>query len=94
MDRSPQGKLEHPLVRPFLTFTSYWPLTGLRSAVNEIGPVGNLQSFLVDEEGSLTLVDTVPTGGNGPTYTEALSTGEVSAMNVRVLVTAGLNETH
>lgn len=50
-------------------------------AVNEIGPVGNLQSFLVDEQGSLTLVDTVPTGGNGPTYTESLSTGEVSALN-------------
>ncbi|KAJ3493087.1 hypothetical protein NMY22_g20256 [Coprinellus aureogranulatus] len=50
-------------------------------AVNEIGPVGNLQSFLVDENGNLTNVDTVPTGGNGPTYTEALSTGEVSAMN-------------
>ncbi|KAJ2923344.1 hypothetical protein H1R20_g13751, partial [Candolleomyces eurysporus] len=50
-------------------------------AVNEIGPVGNLQSFLVDEEGGLSLVDTVATGGNGPTYTEALSGGEVSAMN-------------
>ena len=51
--------------------------------MNEIGPVGNLQSFSVDEAGSLTLVDTVSTGGNGPTFTEALTTGEVSAMNVR-----------
>jgi 6-phosphogluconolactonase (cycloisomerase 2 family) len=50
-------------------------------AVNEIGPVGNLQSFSIDEAGSLTLVDTVATGGNGPTFTEALTTGEVSAMN-------------
>lgn len=50
-------------------------------AVNEIGPVGNLQSFLIDETGSLTLADTVPTGGNGPTFTQRLSTGEVSALN-------------
>jgi len=50
-------------------------------AVNEVGPVGNLQSFLVDEEGSLTLVDTASTGGNGPTYAEALTTGHVSALN-------------
>ena len=57
-------------------------LTLSYSAVNEIGPVGNLQSFLIDEEGGLSLVDTVATGGNGPTFTEALSGGEVSAMNV------------
>ncbi|EAU83139.2 hypothetical protein CC1G_07821 [Coprinopsis cinerea okayama7 len=50
-------------------------------AVNEIGPVGNLQSFLVDSQGGLTLVDTVATGGNGPTFTNPLTTGEVSAMN-------------
>ncbi|KAF6760527.1 Lactonase, 7-bladed beta-propeller-domain-containing protein [Ephemerocybe angulata] len=50
-------------------------------AVNEIGPVGNLQSFLIDDNGFLSLVDTAATGGNGPTYTEALSTGEVSGMN-------------
>jgi len=50
-------------------------------AVNEIGPIGSLQSFTVDEAGSLTLVDTVTTGGNGPTFTNPLTTGEVSAMN-------------
>lgn len=50
-------------------------------AVNEIGPVGSVQSFLVDEEGGLTVVDTAPTGGNGPTYTEFLSTGEVTGLN-------------
>jgi len=43
--------------------------------------VGNLQSFLVDSDGGLTLVDTVSTGGNGPTFTNPLSTGEVTAMN-------------
>ena len=52
------------------------------SAVNEISPVGNLQSFLVDSDGGITLVDTVQTGGSGPTFTNPLSTGEVTAMNV------------
>lgn len=50
-------------------------------AVNEIQPVGNLQSFLVGSDGGLTLVDTVSTGGNGPTFTNPLSTGEVTGMN-------------
>ncbi|KAF9474647.1 hypothetical protein BDN70DRAFT_884575 [Pholiota conissans] len=50
-------------------------------ATNEITPVGNLQSFLVDADGAVTLVDTVATGGSGPTFTNPLSTGEVSAMN-------------
>ncbi len=52
------------------------------SAVNEIEPVGNLQSFLVQPDGGLTLVDTVATGGIGPTFSNPLSTGEVTAMNV------------
>lgn len=50
-------------------------------AVNEISPVGNLQSLSVAADGSVTVVDTVSTGGNGPTFTNPLSTGEVSAMN-------------
>ncbi|KAF5374093.1 hypothetical protein D9615_008896 [Tricholomella constricta] len=50
-------------------------------AVNEISPIGNLQSFVVESDGGLTLVDTVSSGGNGPTFTNPLSTGEVSAMN-------------
>lgn len=50
-------------------------------AVNEFGPVGNVQSFIVDEAGSLTLVDTAATGGNGPTYLESLTTGEVTGLN-------------
>ncbi|THU83118.1 putative isomerase YbhE [Dendrothele bispora CBS 962.96] len=50
-------------------------------AVNEISPVGNLQSFTIEQNGSVSLVDTVTTGGNGPTFTNPLSTGEVSAMN-------------
>ncbi|KAL0958798.1 hypothetical protein HGRIS_014118 [Hohenbuehelia grisea] len=55
--------------------------TSILYAVNEITPVGALQSFTVDSEGALTLVDTVSSGGNGPTFTNPLSTGEVSAMN-------------
>ncbi|KAK0186474.1 Lactonase, 7-bladed beta-propeller-domain-containing protein [Armillaria mellea] len=50
-------------------------------AVNEIQPVGNLQSFSVGDAGLLSLVDTVTTGGNGPTFTNPLSTGEVTGMN-------------
>jgi 6-phosphogluconolactonase (cycloisomerase 2 family) len=50
-------------------------------AVNEIQPLGNLQSFVVEADGGLTLVDTVTTGGSAPTFTNPLSTGEVTAMN-------------
>lgn len=50
--------------------------------MNEIGPIGDLQSFLISPDGALSLVDTAPTGGNGPTFTNPVSTGEVSAMNV------------
>ena len=48
---------------------------------NEYGPVGSLQSFRVAENGTLSLGDTTESGGNGPTYTERLSTGEVTALN-------------
>ncbi|KAK1229456.1 hypothetical protein PQX77_007505 [Marasmius sp. AFHP31] len=51
------------------------------SAVNELVPDGQLQSFTVETNGSLSLVDTVATGGVGPTFTDVLSTGEVTAMN-------------
>ncbi|PPQ87836.1 hypothetical protein CVT24_005422, partial [Panaeolus cyanescens] len=50
-------------------------------AVNEIVPSGQLQSFLIDPDGGLQLVDTVSSGGSGPTFTNTLSTGEVTAMN-------------
>ncbi|TFL03113.1 putative isomerase YbhE [Pterulicium gracile] len=48
---------------------------------NEYGPVGALQSFRIAENGTLSLGDTTESGGNGPTYTERLSTGEVTALN-------------
>ncbi|KAK7052178.1 putative isomerase YbhE [Favolaschia claudopus] len=50
-------------------------------AVNELNPGGNLQSFTVDSTGGLQNIDNVTTGGNGPTFTVMLSTGEVTAMN-------------
>ncbi|KAF7324632.1 putative isomerase YbhE [Mycena kentingensis (nom. inval.)] len=50
-------------------------------AVNELNPGGFLQSFTVDSVGALTNVDNVTTGGNGPTFTVMLSTGEVTGMN-------------
>jgi len=50
-------------------------------AVNELNPGGFLQSFTVDGAGGVQNVDNVTTGGNGPTFTVMLSTGEVTAMN-------------
>ncbi|KAF8877937.1 hypothetical protein CPB84DRAFT_1794546 [Gymnopilus junonius] len=50
-------------------------------AVNENYPVGSLQSFLMNPDGGLTLADTVTSRGAGPTFTNPLSTGEVTAMN-------------
>ncbi|KIK57360.1 hypothetical protein GYMLUDRAFT_172795 [Collybiopsis luxurians FD-317 M1] len=50
-------------------------------AVNEIQTIGNLQSFTVNNDSTVSLIDTVSTQGVGPTFTNPLSTGEVSAMN-------------
>jgi len=50
-------------------------------AVNELNPGGFLQSFEVDATGGLVNIDNVTTGGNGPTFTVVLSTGEVTGMN-------------
>ncbi|KAF7369147.1 putative isomerase YbhE [Mycena venus] len=50
-------------------------------AVNELNPGGFLQSFTVDSAGGVQNIDNVTTGGNGPTFTVMLSTGEVTAMN-------------
>jgi len=60
--------------------TSHPKNSSILYAVNEIS-LGNLQSFVVGSDGGLTLVDTVSSGGDGPTFTNVLSTGEVTAMN-------------
>lgn len=52
------------------------------SATNENSPEGSIQSYSVDTEGAVTVVDTVSSKGNGPTFTSMLSTGELTAMNV------------
>lgn len=50
-------------------------------AVNE-NAQGALQSFLVDENGVLSHpFSTVPSGGDSPAFTVALTTGEVAVMN-------------
>jgi len=50
-------------------------------AVNE-NVQGAVQSFLVKEDGLLSAaLDTVSSGGNGPPFTAALSTGQVAVVN-------------
>ncbi|KAJ7192407.1 Lactonase, 7-bladed beta-propeller-domain-containing protein [Mycena pura] len=50
-------------------------------AVNEVGPLGALQSYSTSPGGGLTLLDEVSSGGNGPAFCAALSTGQVAVMN-------------
>lgn len=82
MDCLSPAEFEHSLVSANLFIFRRVKANRDTSAVNEIEPVGNLQSFIVGSDSGLTLVDTVSTGGSGPTFTSPLSTGEVTAMNV------------
>lgn len=67
------------------TYTEFFTISP--SAVNEGSePPGALQSFLVDEAGTLTLVGTAESGGDGPTYVGSLSTGEIVGCNVSVMI--------
>lgn len=52
-------------------------------AVNEVTTGnGSLQSFTISPSGELSaVVDTVPSGGESPAFTVALTTGEVAVMN-------------
>jgi len=50
-------------------------------AVNEVGPLGVLQSYATSPGGGLTLLDEVSSGGNGPAFCAPLSTGQVAIMN-------------
>ncbi|KAF8811111.1 putative isomerase YbhE [Phlegmacium glaucopus] len=67
-------------------------------AVNE-NPVGALQSFLINGNGTLSnVIDTVPSDGNSPAFTAALSTGAVAVMNYgsgngRIISTKSQGET-
>ncbi|KAG6828635.1 hypothetical protein H0H92_007227 [Tricholoma furcatifolium] len=50
-------------------------------AVNEITP-GALQSFSIQQNGSLSpVLDTISSGGDGPAFATALSTGSVAILN-------------
>jgi len=49
-------------------------------ATNENLP-GDMQSLKVAEDGTITVVDTVSSAGDGPTFADVLSTGELTAMN-------------
>ncbi|EIW75591.1 putative isomerase YbhE [Coniophora puteana RWD-64-598 SS2] len=46
-------------------------------AANEDTP-GALQSFVVGDDGALTTVDTIYSGGNGPPYVGPLTTGQIA----------------
>ncbi|KAL0568979.1 hypothetical protein V5O48_012997 [Marasmius crinis-equi] len=50
-------------------------------AVNEVSPVGDLQSLVINTNGSVSVVETISTEGNGPTFTGPLSTGEITGLN-------------
>jgi hypothetical protein len=50
--------------------------------VNEVGPLGALQSYATSPGDGLSLLDEVSSGGNGPAFCGALSTGQVAIMNV------------
>jgi 6-phosphogluconolactonase (cycloisomerase 2 family) len=51
-------------------------------AVNELEPIGNLQSYTTTLDGVLAgPFDTVPSEGGDPAYTVPLSTGQVAIMN-------------
>ncbi|KAJ7132706.1 Lactonase, 7-bladed beta-propeller-domain-containing protein [Mycena filopes] len=50
-------------------------------AVNELGPVGALQSYATSPAGGLTFLNEVSSGGNGPAFCAPLSTGQVAIMN-------------
>lgn len=65
-------------VRPYQLHTDWRP----SSAVNEVGPIGALQSYATSPGGGLTLIDEASSGGNGPAFCAPLSTGQVAIMNV------------
>ncbi|KAJ7853794.1 putative isomerase YbhE [Mycena olivaceomarginata] len=50
-------------------------------AVNEVGPIGALQSYATSPGGGLTFIDEASSGGNGPAFCAPLSTGQVAIMN-------------
>ncbi|KAL1710470.1 hypothetical protein EV121DRAFT_266708 [Schizophyllum commune] len=52
-------------------------------ATNELSPVGALEAFKINKDGSVTSTDSISSQGNGPAFTVQLSTGEVVGPNLR-----------
>ncbi|KAJ3568490.1 hypothetical protein NP233_g5669 [Leucocoprinus birnbaumii] len=51
-------------------------------SVNEVSPIGAVQSFIIQPDGSLSApLDTVSSNGDRPAFVATLSTGQVGAMN-------------
>ncbi|KAL1677527.1 Lactonase, 7-bladed beta-propeller-domain-containing protein [Schizophyllum commune] len=50
-------------------------------ATNELSPVGALEAFKINDDGSVTSTDSISSQGNGPAFTVQLSTGEVVGPN-------------
>ncbi|PIL23472.1 hypothetical protein GSI_14783 [Ganoderma sinense ZZ0214-1] len=51
-------------------------------AINEVSPVGALQSYTIDQDGALSgAIDTISTEGDRAAFTTALSTGQVAVVN-------------
>ena len=65
-----------------LCLYSFAPNLQLLSSVNEVSPIGAVQSFIIHPDGSLsTPQDTVSSTGDRPAFVAALSTGQVGVMN-------------
>jgi len=65
-----------------LSLYSFAPNLQLPSSVNEVSPIGAVQSFIIHPDGSLsTPQDTVSSTGDRPAFVAALSTGQVGVMN-------------
>jgi len=65
-----------------LCLHSFAPNLQLLSSVNEVSPIGAVQSFIIHPDGSLsTPQDTVSSTGDRPAFVAALSTGQVGVMN-------------
>jgi len=65
-----------------LCLYSFAPNLQLLSSVNEVSPIGAVQSFIIHPDGSLSMPqDTVSSTGDRPAFVAALSTGQVGVMN-------------
>lgn len=86
MDWSSPDEHEHSLVSDSIRMIAILKLMKpLCSAVNEVEE-GAVQSFAIGSDGILSAdaIANISSGGNGPAHLLALSTGQVSVMNVSI----------